>query len=115
MALARSFRGWPIAAYLVALMAMALAAAFVAVAAIVIWLPPRPPDVMRADIVAAQFQAGYDHMRALGRPMNDHMVQWRVQDAAPRAVDIPGMRATRRNWRSFSRLNLIRCGSPPRG
>jgi signal transduction histidine kinase len=79
----------------VALMAMALAAAFVAVAAIVIWLPPRPPDVMRADVVAAQFQAGYDHMRALGRPMNDHMVQWRVQDAAPRAVDIPGMRATR--------------------
>lgn len=78
MALARSFRGWPIAAYLVALMAMALAAAFVAVAAIVIWLPPRPPDVMRADVVAAQFQAGYDHMHALGRPMETSEVRWRV-------------------------------------
>ena len=94
MALARSFRGWPIAAYLVALMAMALAAAFVAVAAIVIWLPPRPPDVMRADVVAAQFQAGYAHMRALGRPMETREAQWRVQENAPRTVDIPGMRAT---------------------
>ena len=34
------------------LVALALAAAFVAVLAIVILLPPRPPDVMRADIVA---------------------------------------------------------------
>lgn len=95
MALARSFRGWPIAAYLVALMAMALAAAFVAVAAIVIFLPPRPPDVMRADIVATHFQAGYDHMRVLGRPMDSDMVRWRVQTAAPNMRDIPAMRPTR--------------------
>ncbi len=95
MALARSFRGWPIAAYLVALMAMALAAAFVAVAAIVIWLPPRPPDVMRADIVADHFQAGYDHMRAIGRPMESQMVRWRVQADPPHMRDIPAMRPTR--------------------
>jgi len=95
VALARSFRGLPIAAYLLALMALALAAAFVAVAAIVIWLPPRPPDVMRADIVAAQFQAGYAHMSALGRPMQSQSINWRVQTAPPRALDLPAMRQTR--------------------
>ncbi len=95
MALARSFRGMPIAAYLVALMALALAAAFVAVIAIVIWLPPRPPDVMRADVVAAHFQEGYDYMRELGRPMESPMARWRVQESPPRTIDIPGMRSTR--------------------
>jgi signal transduction histidine kinase len=95
MALARSFRGWPIAAYLVALMALALAAAFVAVAAIVIWLPPRPPDVMRADVVASHFQAGYDHMLAAGETMPGHMARWRAQDRPPRTVEIPAMRSTR--------------------
>lgn len=96
MRLDRSFRGWPIAAYLGALVALALTAAFVAVVMIVIWLPPRPPDVMRADVVAEHFLAGYDHMIAEGRPMpNDHL-RWRVQAEAPRALDLMPMRDTRR-------------------
>ena len=61
----RDLRGLPIAAYLGMLTALALGAAFVAMLAIVIFLPPRPPDVMRTDIVADNFQAGYDHMMAL--------------------------------------------------
>ena len=63
----RSSRGLPIAAYLALLVVLALASAFVAVMAIVIWLPPRPPDVMRADMVAEHFRLGYDQMRARGR------------------------------------------------
>jgi signal transduction histidine kinase len=95
MALNASFRGWPIAAYLGALMALALTAAFVAVVAVVLWLPPRPPDVMRADIVAEHFTAGYEQMRATGRPLRDDAMRWRVSATPPRAVDIASMRETR--------------------
>jgi len=95
MASARSSGGWPIAAYLGAMLALALAAAFIAVAAIVIWLPPRPPDVVRADVTAARFQAGYEHMVALGRPMADGAIRWRVQSEPPRLLDLPSLRETR--------------------
>lgn len=76
-------RGLPIAAYLGALVALALASAFVAVLAVVIWLPPRPPDVMRADEVAGHFQAGYDYMRVEDRPLPNDGMEWRVADQAP--------------------------------
>jgi len=95
MASARSSRGWPIAAYLGALVALALSAAFVAVVAIVIWLPPRPPDVVRADVTAARFQAGYHHMVALGRTMPDGAIRWRVQNTPPRLLSLPALRETR--------------------
>lgn len=76
-------RGLPIAAYLGALVALALASAFVAMLAIIIWLPPKPPDVMRSDEVAEHFQAGYDYACAESRPLpNDNMV-WRIQREAP--------------------------------
>jgi signal transduction histidine kinase len=93
-ATARSSRGLPIAAYLALLVALALASAFVAVMAIVLWLPPRPPDVMRADMVSEHFRAGYDHMRTIGRPIDDHGMTWRVQAEAPRQMHLPQMHPT---------------------
>ncbi|MBX3429828.1 MAG: HAMP domain-containing protein [Hyphomonadaceae bacterium] len=92
----REARGLPIAAYLGMLVAIALAAAFVATLAIVIFLPPRPPDVMRADVVADNFQAGYDHMIALNRPMNERGMVWDVRTEPPdEDDDSPAMSATR--------------------
>lgn len=76
-------RGLPIAAYLGALVALALTSAFIAMLAIIIWLPPKPPDVMRSDEVAQHFQAGYDYARAENRPLpNDNMI-WRIQSEPP--------------------------------
>lgn len=91
----RETRGFPIAAYLGMLVALALAAAFVATLAIVIFLPPRPPDVMRADIVAENFQGGYDHMIALDRPINERGMVWDVRNDPPVEVDSPTMLDTR--------------------
>ncbi len=76
-------RGLPIAAYLGALVALALTSAFIAMVAIIIWLPPKPPDVMRSDEVAEHFQAGYDYTCAEERTLpNDNMI-WRIQSEAP--------------------------------
>lgn len=76
-------RGLPIAAYLGALVALALTSAFIAMLAIIIWLPPKPPDVMRSDEVAQHFQAGYDYACAENRALpNDNMI-WRIQSEAP--------------------------------
>jgi len=83
----RERRGLPIAGYLGVLTALALAAAFVAMLAIVIWLPPRPPDVMRADTVADHFRSGYDHMVATGRPFNERGMVWQVREDEPRDTD----------------------------
>lgn len=83
----RESRGLPIAAYIGMLVAIALAAAFVATLAIVIFLPPRPPDVMRTDTVAENFQAGYDHMLALNRPMNERGMVWDVRADPPNEDD----------------------------
>jgi two-component system, OmpR family, sensor kinase len=71
-------RGLPIAAYLGALVALALASAFVAMLAIIIWLPPKPPDVMRADEVAEHFQAGYDYMLVENRLLPGDSMIWSV-------------------------------------
>lgn len=76
--------GLPIAGYLAVLVALALAAAFIATVAIVIWLPPRPPDVMRADMVAAQFHAGYEHLVQTGELTQQSGMVWNVRGAAPR-------------------------------
>lgn len=92
----RDLRGLPIAAYLGMLTALALGAAFVATLAIVIFLPPRPPDVMRTDIVADNFQAGYDHMMALNRTMNERGMIWEIRQNPPDEIDSPAMFATQR-------------------
>jgi signal transduction histidine kinase len=75
--------GLPIAAYLALLVLLALAAAFVAVMAIVIWLPPRPPDVVRADMVAGKFAAGYQHTRTTGRTLQQDGIVWSIRDRSP--------------------------------
>lgn len=90
----RERTGLPIAAYLGALVALALAAAFVAILAIVIFLPPRPPDVVRADKVAEHYQEGYDHMTALGRPMSEDGVVWEVRQQPPRNADSHDLQMT---------------------
>ncbi len=88
--------GLPIAAHLGLLVALAFASAFVAIVAVVIWLPPRPPDVMRADVIANQFQAGYEHMRATGRPIEGDAMSWSVGAEAPRLSGAPHLSEARR-------------------
>jgi signal transduction histidine kinase len=78
------------------LVALALAAAFIAVLAIVIFLPPRPPDVMRADSVAEHFQAGYEHMLAAERPLSESGMVWSVRAGPPEREESEEMRATQR-------------------
>jgi len=90
----RERAGLPIAAYLGVLVALALAAAFVATLAILIFLPPRPPDVMRADMVAEHFEEGYDHQIALGRPMSERGVIWEVRTDPPDHSESAYMRMT---------------------
>lgn len=92
----RETRGLPIAAYLGMLAALALASAFVATLAIVIWLPPRPPDVMRADEVAELFEAGYGYMEDTGRTLNQEGVIWDVRAQPPEKSESPYMRITQR-------------------
>lgn len=94
MNLAFNRSGLPIAAYLGMLVALALTAAFAAMIAVVIWLPPRPPDVMRADIVAEHFKAGYEHMQATGRPLSDDNMVWNVRATPPDLTQNPGMHVT---------------------
>jgi signal transduction histidine kinase len=86
-------------------MALALAAAFVAVLAIVIWLPPRPPDVMRADEVGEHFQGGYDYARVEGRPLGNDNMRWRIQREAPDASQAGGLMQLIR-WRLAHDLHL---------
>ena len=96
MAARDAARGLPIAAHLGLLVALAFVSAFVGVFAVVIWLPPRPPDVMRADMVGEHFLAGYRYMVADGHTLpNDDMV-WAVS-AAPPAEDVhePAIETTR--------------------
>ncbi|MBL8538324.1 MAG: HAMP domain-containing protein [Hyphomonadaceae bacterium] len=88
--------GLPIAAYLGALVALALASAFIAVLAIVIWLPPRPPDVMRADDIAEHFQAGYDYALVEQRPMPGDNMEWRIQRDPPAEDETAGQLAPAR-------------------
>ncbi|MBC7769844.1 MAG: hypothetical protein H7124_13765, partial [Phycisphaerales bacterium] len=101
----RERAGLPIAAYLGMLMALALAMAFVATLAIIIFLPPRPPDVLRADKVSEHFQEGYDHMTALGRTMNERGVVWEIRQEPPDKSDSPYMRMTQHQLASSLELN----------
>ncbi len=77
-------RGLPIAAHLGLLVALAFASAFVVMIAVVIFLPPRPPDVARGDQLAEQFAVGYAAMRADGHLPNGDNLHWRVTTEAPK-------------------------------
>jgi signal transduction histidine kinase len=88
------------------LVALALAAAFVAILAVVLWLPPRPPDVMRADDVAGHFEAGYAHMREQGAPIRDDAMSWSLRSGSPRDSGAPHMRMTRQRLAERLRLSV---------
>ncbi|MBS0385774.1 MAG: hypothetical protein JSS00_10555, partial [Proteobacteria bacterium] len=79
----REQRGLPIAAHLGLLVALAFASAFVGIIAVVIWLPPRPPDVMRADMVAQHFQDGYAATRSSGHVPDRDAMEWAIASAPP--------------------------------
>ncbi len=81
--------GLPIAAHLGLLVAIAFASAFVVMLAVVIFLPPRPPDVSRGDFLVEQFALGFDEAVAGGRPYAAEGVDWRFLDAAPEAEANP--------------------------
>jgi signal transduction histidine kinase len=81
-------RGLPIAATLGLLVALAFASAFVVMIAVVIFLPPRPPDVARGDQLAEQFIAGYEATRESGRPPSGDL-HWRVTADAPHDQTAP--------------------------
>lgn len=91
-------RGLPIAAHLGLLLALAFASAFVVVLAIIVWLPPRPPDVIRADQLIDAFAEGYAQADAGAVPDNAAM-RWRVSPDAPDYVmpqhgPVRGLRVT---------------------
>jgi signal transduction histidine kinase len=82
----REQRGLPIAAHLGLLVALAFVSAFIGIVAVVIFLPPRPPDVMRADMVAQHFQDGYAATRTSGHAPDRDAMEWAIA-AAPPSVD----------------------------
>jgi signal transduction histidine kinase len=83
MRIASRTAGLPVAAYLGLLIALALAAAFIAVLAVVIWLPPRPPDVMRMDMLTERFAEGFAVSRANGQIPRGDAMAWRIVPDAP--------------------------------
>jgi signal transduction histidine kinase len=87
----RERRGLPIAAHLGLLVALAFASAFVGIIAVIIFLPPRPPDVMRADEVAQHFQDGF-RAAAARRPLPRDTMAWAIAAKPPSdAIGAPHM------------------------
>ncbi|MBI3438184.1 MAG: HAMP domain-containing protein [Proteobacteria bacterium] len=79
----RDQRGLPIAAHLGLLVALAFVSAFIGIVAVVIWLPPRPPDVMRADMVAQHFADGYAAARTSGHAPGGDTMEWTIASLPP--------------------------------
>jgi arylamine N-acetyltransferase len=79
----RGQRGLPIAAHLGLLVALAFVSAFIGIVAVVIFLPPRPPDVMRADVVAEHFQDGYAVTRTSGQTPDRDAMEWTIATLPP--------------------------------
>jgi signal transduction histidine kinase len=79
--------GLPIAAHLGLLVALAFVSAFIGIVAVVIFLPPRPPDVMRADMVAQHFQDGYAAARMSGRAPDRDAMEWTIAAVPPSGDD----------------------------
>ncbi|HVY84759.1 MAG TPA: ATP-binding protein [Caulobacterales bacterium] len=73
--------GLPIAAHLALLVTLAFAAAFAVVLALVIWLPPRPPDVVRGDMLLDAFARGYAETKTTGHAPGDGSLHWRIGSA----------------------------------
>jgi two-component system OmpR family sensor kinase len=79
----RENRGLPIAAHLGLLVALAFVSAFIGIVAVVIFLPPRPPDVMRTDMVAQHFQDGYAAARASSHAPEGDTMEWALAATPP--------------------------------
>jgi len=79
----REHRGVPIAAHLALLVALAFAAAYVVNLAVVLVLPPRPPDVVRADVLMDTFEAGYEAAKADARLPRPRGVRFAIQTERP--------------------------------
>ena len=88
-------RGLPIAAHLALLVALTFASAFVVMLAVLTWLPPRPPNLMRADHLVAAFARGYAQARETARAPTDSALHWRITAQPPRALDNPPARIVR--------------------
>jgi signal transduction histidine kinase len=77
-------RGLPIAAHLGLLAAISVAASFLVAVAIVILLPPRPPDIMRADQIIDGFAGAYAEAAAGQTPAPKGPLRFTFQTEPPR-------------------------------
>ncbi|MGE3928843.1 MAG: ATP-binding protein [Hyphomonadaceae bacterium] len=75
-------RGLPIAAHLGLMVALAFASAFVAMMVVLIFLPPKPPDVMRGDHLVEKFVAGYEEAQD-GRLPDFGTINFRITREMP--------------------------------
>lgn len=76
-------RGLPIAAHLTLLVTLAVSAAFVAALAIVLLLPPRPPDAMRADQLIDDFATAHAAAVANQPLSQDGALTFAIEAASP--------------------------------
>src|SRR5262245_52092740 len=79
----RGNRGLPIAAHLALLVALAFGAAYIVNLAIVLALPPRPPAVVRGDVILSLFEAGYRAALRDGRTPRGEGVRWTISQNRP--------------------------------
>lgn len=80
-----SGRGTPIVVQIALLMAFALLAAFAVNVAVLIALPPRPPDVVRGDLVMTTFKAGFDAALSGKKLPNAEGSYWTLRRTKPAA------------------------------
>ena len=83
MATRTSSGGLPIAAHLALMLALAFTAAFVVCVAVIIWLPPRPPEVVRGDQLIERFARGYADTARTGHAPGDENLVWSIVPTAP--------------------------------
>jgi two-component system OmpR family sensor kinase len=91
-------RGLPIAAHLGLLLALAIVSSFVVNLAVLVWFPPRPPDVVRADQMIDAFASGFVQANGGAIPDNE-AVRWRIvaiepEDDTPQHGPMRGVRET---------------------
>jgi len=80
---ARPLRGVPIAAHLALLVALAFGAAYVVNLAVVLALPPRPPDIVRGDVILSMFESGYRAALKDGRAPQSEGARWTISQDPP--------------------------------
>lgn len=71
----------PIAAHLAALVALAVTGALAAALTIVLLLPPRPPEVVRADLLIDSFKSAYTTAKSGDTPAATSTLRFRIEEA----------------------------------